>query len=261
MKKGKPGQPQDDVRLEGFLKVVQYLRENDDEQVTIGDLVDKMEDYLAEEKENGTYTPEHMKKKLQEHFGEQIIISTVCGKADVVTLHTIAETILHDFDGRGQQENDPESEKASIIETAAKLTKHDIKSIKTCLDYYPGIDETIEESLNFLTISLITLTTTLDGKDTFHGMGILATVTPGTSQDRCVPRREVKREEILTAGKIEIKPPFENQQHQLQVMYKDMIVKTVEGPAKSLDILWKSSLLFDNTRPAWPGMMQAILSG
>eukprot|EP00794_Sanderia_malayensis_P002793 gene2793-3232_t len=219
MKKGKPGQPQDDVRLEGFLKVVQYLRENDDEQVTIGDLVDKMEDYLAEEKENGAYTPEHMKKNCKSTLVSKSSYPLFAAKRMWLPCTPLQKPSCTTLMGVASR----------------KMTQNQKR--------------------------LITLTTTLDGKDTFHGMGILATVTPGTSQDRCVPRREVKREEILTAGKIEIKPPFENQQHQLQVMYKDMIVKTVEGPAKSLDILWKSSLLFDNTRPAWPGMMQAILSG
>ena len=48
----------------------------------------------------------------------------------------------------------------SIIETAAKLIKCDIKSIKCDRDWYPVIREDIQESLRFLPDSLVTL---LDG--------------------------------------------------------------------------------------------------
>ena len=38
-----------------------------------------------------------MKRKLAEHFGENITIAEANGKADVVTLKTMASNILHDF--------------------------------------------------------------------------------------------------------------------------------------------------------------------
>ena len=45
---------------------------------------------------------------------------------------------------------------------------------------------------------------TLDGHDTFHGMGMIAVVTPGTKFSRNVTRRKVSSEEISATGKVEI---------------------------------------------------------
>lgn len=49
-------------------------------------------------------------------------------------------------------------------------------------------------------------TRTLDGHNTFHGMGMIAVVTPGTSFSRNVARRKVTPEEISATGKVEIHP-------------------------------------------------------
>lgn len=72
VKRPKLGRPQDDKRAEAFLEVARYLQDNDDEQITITDLIDLMNQKLA-----GTdceaYSSTHMKKKLEEHFGETIV--------------------------------------------------------------------------------------------------------------------------------------------------------------------------------------------
>ena len=41
-------------------------------------------------------------------------------------------------------------------------------------------------------------TRTLDGHDTFHGMGMIAVVTPGTKHSRNVAQHKVSPDEILT---------------------------------------------------------------
>jgi hypothetical protein len=46
---------------------------------------------------------------------------------------------------------------------------------------------------------------TLDGKDTFHGMGIIANVTPKTEQALKIPRVSVSAEDIMQVGRINIK--------------------------------------------------------
>ena len=46
-KKPKLGRPQDDERAKPFLEVASYLEDNDDEQITINDLVDLMDQKLA----------------------------------------------------------------------------------------------------------------------------------------------------------------------------------------------------------------------
>ncbi|KAL9955967.1 hypothetical protein ACROYT_G037376 [Oculina patagonica] len=47
-KKRKIGRPQDEEKNEAFVKVASFLKENDDEQITVMDLMDKMEEYLGD---------------------------------------------------------------------------------------------------------------------------------------------------------------------------------------------------------------------
>ena len=45
---------------------------------------------------------------------------------------------------------------------------------------------------------------TLDGNDTFHDMGIIASVTPGTKHSQFVTRGKVNPDDISTTGHIQI---------------------------------------------------------
>lgn len=82
---------------------------------------------------------------------------------------------------------------------------------------------------------------TLDGKDTFHGMGIIAAVTPGTTQSQLVPRRQVNAEDISTAGCIQIQHQgLANQE--IEIKYNDIVIQKALDPTANLDILWKTSL-------------------
>jgi len=57
--------------------------------------------------------------------------------------------VLCDF--YSQRDLDPEKDKLRIIETAAKLIKDDIKTVKTSHYQYPNIDELeLEASVDFL---------------------------------------------------------------------------------------------------------------
>ena len=45
---------------------------------------------------------------------------------------------------------------------------------------------------------------TLDGHNTFHGMGMIAIVTPGTSRTGQIPRVSVTAEDVAAVGKVNI---------------------------------------------------------
>ena len=45
-KKRKVGRPQKEERHQAFVKVEKFLEDNDDEKITVSDLVEKMEEYL-----------------------------------------------------------------------------------------------------------------------------------------------------------------------------------------------------------------------
>uniref|UniRef100_UPI00358F3F63 uncharacterized protein n=1 Tax=Myxine glutinosa TaxID=7769 RepID=UPI00358F3F63 len=127
------GRPVNSDQSSAFLKVIEYLAKNDDEQITVNDLVEQMSHFSG----NDAYSAVYMKKKLLEHFGNSIIVTEINGKPNVVTFRNTASSILQGFYQRPQKQ-DTNSEKMSLIETAAKLIKSDIKSMTTSKCAYPS---------------------------------------------------------------------------------------------------------------------------
>ena len=86
-----------------FLKLYSYLEENDDEQITVSDLIRRMEDNLFGS-DHSAYSPQHMKTKLQELYGDRIINTEINGKPNVVTFRSTAKAVLQDFYQPGKNE-------------------------------------------------------------------------------------------------------------------------------------------------------------
>ena len=112
--KQRRGRPTDDLLQKTFLDIVSYLEENDNEQITISDLVNKMHELSGD-----IYSVTYMKKKLEEHFRESIIITEINGKQNVVTLRNTASSILHDFYKR-QKTDDSQTEKLELLKVREK---------------------------------------------------------------------------------------------------------------------------------------------
>ena len=146
------------------LRFARFLEENDDEQITIHDLIQRMEENLADSK-LGAYSYPHMQQKLKEHFGNKIIQTEINGKPNVVTFRNKAKAVLYDF--YSHCDLDPEKDKIRIIETAAKLIKDDIRAVKILDSNYPGFEELgSEECIHFLPVSLkVLLTGLIVGKE------------------------------------------------------------------------------------------------
>ena len=363
-KRPRKGRPVDSAKAMAFLKVAQFLEQNDEEQITISDLVNKMEDYLEGSGEQA-YSAVYMKAKLQEHFGDKIVVTNLQKKANVVTFQRTVKSIINEFYLQPKRECD-EAEKAKrIVETAAKLLKSDIKNLDVSSDSYPSSDQmsSVEHNLEFIPeflrlflrilfvgkdvelqiasvgqaivqaarprVVLAPLqlglgvqmhhhfaskflidslhahgfcssystvqkyersaaatqgtdipshipgcfvqyaadnvdhnTRTLDGTGTFHGMGIIAMITPATKTTKPVPIKAVSAEEIASAGRIDIchyQGPAENIP---QLIYKELRDVRVQDSSENLDLLWKlSQPLLRSPRPAWSGTMQMICNG
>ncbi len=143
-KKGKTGRPEQEEKAAAFLRVATYFEDNDDEQLTVSDLVEKMEEYL-QDTEYQAYSMVYMKKKILEHFSNRIIITELNGKPNVVTFFSTASSILHDFHKQSKHDTS-EKDKLSIIKTAAKLILSDIKSLTVSNDQYPSTEEMLSAS-------------------------------------------------------------------------------------------------------------------
>lgn len=126
-------------RESAFAYVANYLKTNDDEQITINDLTTIMKEQLAGSSSE-QFTPKWMKKRLSDYFKDDIVFTEINGKKNVVTFISKAKNILHNF-YMTQKSDDIEVEKNRIIETAAKLIKSEIKESITSSETYPSPKE------------------------------------------------------------------------------------------------------------------------
>lgn len=60
----------------GFVKVTKFLEDDDDEQIIVRYLLEKVEEYLNDT-EREDYGRSHMKTKLLECFGDKVIITDI----------------------------------------------------------------------------------------------------------------------------------------------------------------------------------------
>lgn len=165
-KKSKVGRPESSARTNAFLKVVEFLEQNQDEQMTVNDLVQKMAEYL-ENTEHEPYSVVYMKTKLRKQFGDRIIMTDLPGKQCVVTLCETASSILYKFH-QHQKHAKPEDEKLNIIKTAAKLIESEVKSTNQPYDVYPSNDEfsSRDSAVDLLPLTLqVLLKTMFAGKN------------------------------------------------------------------------------------------------
>ena len=134
----KRGRRSDETQEAAFIEVTKYLKENDDEQITLTDLTNMMGKLCPEP--IMAYSNVWMKKKLQEYFGDDIIITNINGKSDVVTFVTTAKKILAEFyETTDFTLEDVEEQKQRIIKTAAKIIKSDVKS-RPSVNTYPSME-------------------------------------------------------------------------------------------------------------------------
>ena len=361
-KRPKKGRPNDSLKADAFLKVVDYLESHDDEQTTVNELIEKMKFYLPEGPEPYGFT--HMKSCLMDYFGDNIIITEINGKPNVVTFRHTAASIINEFYSQPNS-NDSDAEKMKIIQTAAKLLKSDIKCVQQMRESYPDASEMsspnasceyLPDSLQILLQALfvgkethrkvasigqaimqatrprvliaplqlglavqlrhhfasrflidslsehwfcipyhevqqyerscaVTQTTdvtnfspgdfiqymadnvdhnlrTIDGFNTFHGMGIIGTVTPTKKVTRNIPRLSVTSEDILAAGRIDIKHLSSPCTGLNTMVYQKLSIPLYHDDiGHNLDTPWNISLHLQTPRPSWSGMMQSVYVG
>ena len=102
---------------------------------------------------------------------------------------------------------------------------------------------------------------TLDGHGTFHGMGMIAAVTPATKAGRVIPRVKVTSHDIAMVGRVPIMYHRDESHGMSTITYHNLVnIKATDATAQ-LDFLWKTSIMFGSPRPAWSGMMQFVHKG
>ena len=83
---------------------------------------------------------------------------------------------------------------------------------------------------------------TIDGKGTFHGMAILASVTPPLKNKVVsIPRGSVSLDAVTLKGRVPIYPFRISETVLSQIRYEKISQITVNNPFAFLDQLWFSS--------------------
>jgi len=102
---------------------------------------------------------------------------------------------------------------------------------------------------------------TLDGLGTFHGMGTIAAVTPGTQGKHPIRRIFATLEDVAAVGKIDIHYYNHTGQDLECLRYTQLHDFSCEDPQSTQDLLWKLSWPLRSPRPAWSGFMQLVNRG
>ncbi|CAG2207157.1 unnamed protein product [Mytilus edulis] len=269
-KRGRPALQED-----GFYKTVDFLKHHDDEQISISDLVEKMDEMC----DGNAYSQMYLKKRLKQHFGDEIIITDIPGRKSVVTLRETVTCILQDYYQRPSNLN-PDDEK-SFIKAAAKLIKSDIRSVDTtnlgfCSSYYEvqkfessaaavqGVDlpgDISNSFVQFVADNVDHNTRTIDGLNTFHGMGIIAGITPGTKRTQPIPRIAFSTDEIKALAKIEIKYYKPQSDRMAELSYAELKNLNTLDKTFRLDLLSVIIWPLKYPIPMWSGFMQMVQTG
>ena len=92
----KVGRPKDADQEQALIMICSFFEENDEEQLTVSDLADKMGEYLVEQ-DSVAYGNQYLKSKLLKHYGESIFIAEGNGLHDIVTFCEKTSSILRDY--------------------------------------------------------------------------------------------------------------------------------------------------------------------
>ena len=76
----------------------------------------------------------------------------------------------------------------------------------------------------------------LDGNGTFHGMGIIAMVTPGAPSARRIRRVKVTSEDIASVGQIRIHQFLSERDNLQSLCYQPITNPNVEEPYTDIDL-------------------------
>ena len=114
--------------------------------------------------------------------------------------------------------------------------------------------------LQFMADNIDHHTQTLDGLNTFHGMGMIKVVTPGIKcTSRLILCVEVTAEDVAAVAKVEIH--FYKNVERFNINYETLSEISKDDNSRNTDTLWKLSCLLYPTAPAWNGTMQLVHHG
>ena len=100
---------------------------------------------------------------------------------------------------------------------------------------------------------------TLNGRNTFHGMGIIAAITPKVNSSIIVPKKTVSTDSLIQIGRIETKF-IERRTGHSPIKYQNLKYLLCKED-NAISLFWSCTWLLKPKRPLWNGFMQMIHTG
>ena len=155
-----------------------------------------------------------------------------------------------------------------LIETLNSLgfcsSYHEVQRFEQSAAVSQGIEikKSNEQFVQFIADNVDHNIGTIDGLNTFHGMGIIAAITPKQEHRHIIPRIKTTSEDIIAVGKIDIKF-YKQQTNQMELMIfqKLSTMDEFEDPLDELNFLIKVARPLKPELPSWSGIMQLVQTG
>lgn len=123
-------------------------------------------------------------------------------------------------------------------------------------DVLGGSIDTLDTALLFAADNVDHNIITLDGKGTFHGMGMIAAVTPGRQVSHTVLRRKTADLQIVEQTRVDIKEYRFTKYTRRNIEFKPL--PFLDAIDHRIDVLWEMSFRFRQPAPSWNGMMHIL---
>ena len=137
-----------------------------------------------------------------------------------------------------------------------EVQKYERAAAKTLSVDIPGF--TSGHFVQFVADNVDRNSRTLDGRNTFHGMCIIAAVSPCIKTCMPIPRVTVSAEDI---GGINIHHFSAADVSINGFIYQRLPRLNLKDATGNVDLLWKTSLVQHSPRPCWTGFMQHVQDG
>ncbi len=103
---------------------------------------------------------------------------------------------------------------------------------------------------------------TLDGKGTFHGMGMISIQSLSKNgNEKRIARVNATIEDVKKVGTVNIIQYSDDAEENMSIKYTKLVASTIHDMFHKLDLLWTLSWPSVSDRPSWFGFMQKVTSG
>jgi len=143
----KLGRPKDPERLKSFHDLCEWL---DTKAENMMYTLEDLQKYMGGCSDSGSvYTTKHLKRKLDEHYGDHLYTANVCGRKSVLCFRNMCSYIINDTWYQAKAKNAVD-ESERIVKAAARLIYAELRDLPDNNQSYPTAHDITDEAKNQL---------------------------------------------------------------------------------------------------------------